>query len=394
MIFAVLFFIPLLIAIGGFVFLKGITWKEFLVQVLAQVLIAGASAGLVYCVNTSDVEVWNGRVTSKASEHVSCSHSYSCNCRQECTGSGKDQRCSQVCDTCYEHSYDVDWNVFTSNGEQVEIDRIDRQGVDEPPRFTQVQIGEPTAVRHTYTSYIKAAPDTLFRHQGLKDRYAGSIPDYPGRVYDYYRMDRLVASGVGVPNPVEWNATLSEVNADLGAPRQANIIVVFTNQPRDWYYALEETWIGGKKNDIVLVVGVDQALSPIWVEVMAWTIDPTFKVKLRDDMLAQGALTPKKVADALRRNVLTYHKRKPMKDFEYLKASIVPSTTQWVITLILGILSAIGLAWLFEVHDPFGDETFSRHGFGRRRGLDDEIPFMRGFRWPSLFKRKRHPWDY
>lgn len=379
MVFFVLLALPLLVAVAGFILLKGITWKEFALQVVAQILVAGVSAVCVFCANTHDVEVWNGRVTNKAQVQVPCSHSYQCNCRQVCTGSGKDRSCSQQCDTCYEHFADYDWDVYTSNGEVITIARIDRQGVHTPPRWKSTQIGEPTAVRHAYTSYIKGSPDSLFRHQGSSDKYKGKIPEYPNDVYDYYRLNRFVSMGVAA-DVHAWNEALSEVNADVGSPRQANVIVVLTREPRDWFYALQETWIGGKKNDIVLVVGVDAEDKPAWVEVMAWTIDPIFKVKLRDDIIDEGVLTPKKVVDAIRRNVMHYHKRKPMADFEYLKAAIMPSTTEWVITLIIGLAVAIGLAWLFHVHDVFGDEgrTSWRRGYARP---DPYKPFKLPLGW-------------
>lgn len=371
LVFTVLLVIPLLVAVASFVFLRGITWKEFLVQVGTQVLVAAISATCVYCANTTDVEVWNGRVTNKRQTWVPCSHSYQCNCRQVCTGSGKDRSCSTVCDTCYEHTNDYDWNVYTSNGEVITIARIDSQGVSEPSRWTAVRLGEPTAVPHKYTSYIKAAPDTLFRRQGTSSKYKGHIPAYPGQVYDYYRLNRFVSHGVPA-DAAAWNAALSDLAADLGSARQANVIVVLTTQPHDWFHALEEEWVGGKKNDIVLVVGVDAAGKPVWADVMAWTIDPLFKVKLRDDILDDGTLDPKSVASIIRRNTLEHHRRKPMADYEYLKASITPSPTEWVVTLVIGLVVAAGLAWFMHTYDLFNEERrapWARGYRGRRGGL-------------------------
>lgn len=358
--FFILLVVPLLVAVAAFIFLDGITWKEFLAQVGAQAVVAGISVAICYHSNTGDTEVWNGRVASKRSDHVSCSHSYECHCRMETTttGSGKNKTTTTTrkCDTCYEHSYDIDWTVRTTNGESIGIHRVDRQGLVEPSRWTDTVIGEPTSVPHSYTSYIKGSPDTLFRHQGQREKYKETVPVYPGQVYDYYRLNHFVNAGASVSDGKEWSGTLADLNADLGSAKQANILVVLTKQPRDWFYALEETWLGGKKNDIVLVVGTKEDMTPDWVEVMAWTTDQTFKVKLRDDVLDEGPITPKATMDALRRNITAYHKRKPMKDFEYLKASIVPSTTHLVVALIIGLIVAIGLTWLFQVHDVFGDE--------------------------------------
>lgn len=368
MVFIVLMLIPLLVAIAGFVFLKTITWKEFGLQVGAQLIVAVVSALVISCESTSDHEVWNGRVTNKVRERVSCEHSYTCNCQQICTGSGTSQSCTTVCQTCYDHSYDVSWRVHTSNGEVITINRVDRQGLNEPPRWTSTQIGEPTSVAHEYTNYVKAAPDTLFRHQGLKKKYSGQIPAYPGHIYDYYRLSRLVTVGVGVQNSTAWNEMLSDVNADLGAARQANVIVLLTDRPPDFYYAVEEAWIGSKKNDIVVVVGVKPDGAPAWATIMAWESQEIFKVKLRDNIMALPKVDdPAAFQRIIRNDVLTYHKRKPMKDFEYLKSSIVPTGTQWVVSLVVGLLVAVGLTWLFHEHDVFGDERDHSYGYGRAR---------------------------
>jgi hypothetical protein len=369
MTFLLLLILPLLVAVGAFIFLKGITWKEFALHLGAQLIIAGISAWVIYHQNTGDTEIWGGAVTYKQRETVSCSHSYQCNCRSvtTCTGTGKDRTCSSstVCDTCYEHLHDYDWNVYTSNRETITIDRIDRQGVGEPPRWTVVKVMDPTALPHGYTSYIKAAPDTLFRHQGLKQKYAGKLPSYPGRVYDYYRVNRLVLQGVSVVDPGAWNEGLMKINADIGARKQVSMAVVITDQPSEWYYALEESWIGGKKNDAILVIGLEPgSLKPAWAQVMAWTTAKIYEIKLRDAVMALPEITPGATLKVLHDMTEEHYKRKPMKDFEYIQASITPSVTQMAVATLIGLIIAGILTVLFQVYDVFGDE---RRSFGFRR---------------------------
>lgn len=367
--FAIVLILPLLVGLVGFIFLDGINWKEMLVQFGAQLLVAGVSAFIVYHSATADTEIWSGTVVSKDSDHVSCSHSYQCNCHESCSGSGKNRSCSTVCDTCYEHLYDVNWEVWTSNQERVLINRVDRQGVRTPARWAAVQMGEPTAVEHDYTNYIKAAPDTLFRHQGLVEKYKGKLPAYPGGIYDYYHLDRLVTRGVEVSGRRAWNADLSSLNAYLGTLKQTNMIVVLVqDQPQDYFYALEQAWMGGKKNDIVLVIDVDAQMAPQWASVMAWTTQEIFKVRLRDAVMDDKVITRESVIEALREVVPRDYKRKPMKDFAYLKSSITPSTTGWIVSLVIGLLVAGGLTYLFQVHDIFGVGDSPTIGLsGRRR---------------------------
>lgn len=347
MVFAALFLIPGLVALICFMFFeKRITLKEFIVQMVAQAVVAGISAGILYYANVTDQEVWNGTVASKAREKVSCEHSYPCNCHEVSCG----KNCSTtVCSTCYEHPYDIDWAVYTTNQERLTIDRINSQGTDEPPRWDKVQLGEPTSLVHRFTNYIKGSPDTLFRHQGLVEKYKQYLPGYPQNVYDYYRLDRLVlVNGASVENPSLWNFQLAQLNGALGRPKQCNIITVFAkNLSDDYFYAVEQNWIGGKQNDIVIVTGLDADNKISWVGIMAWTKNELFKVKLRDDLTELNTVDRDKYLQVIQQDVQKYFRREPMSDFEYLRASIKPTKAGWIISMIIGLLAAIGLSILF-----------------------------------------------
>lgn len=302
--------------------------------------------GLIsYYGRVSDVQILNGYVVNKDHQHVSCSHSYQCNCRQvrSCSYDGKKTNCtySTVCDTCYEHLYDIDWNVYSTIGSFV-IERIDRQGLREPSRWSIVRIGDPVSKTDSYTNYIKGSPASLFRHQGELEKYKDILPEYPDQIYDYYRIKRFVSVGVPIINIQKWNEGLSIINSELGAKKQANMLVVFTNQPNDFFYALEEKWIGGKKNDIVLVIGTSSEKTKAqWVQVMSLTKDKVLEVKLRDAVMDLPSLFPEDVLKTLHDNVDKFYSRKRMHDFEYLKASIVPSFWEILIGLILSIIGSV-----------------------------------------------------
>lgn len=352
MIFLLLLLVPLLVAVGTFVFGKRrVIWQEFAAHVCVSLAVAGLSCWIIYAANTADTEALNGSVTGKNSEKVSCSHSYCCMTCQSCSTDSKGhQSChSYCCHTCYDHPFDVDWNVFTTIGEW-EIDRIDRQGVGEPPRWTTVRTGDPVSRLHSYTNYIKAAPDSLFRDQGLIGPYVDKLPEYPDHVYDYYRLNRLVRVGVNVPDEKQWNEDLSSLNARVGAPKQANVVVVLTNESETFYYALRQHWLGGKKNDIVAVVGVKTSSAAVqiaWVHSMSWAEDDIFNVKLRDDLLGLRTLDRVQVVSTIESDVVRYFRRKPMADFEYLEASITPTPGQLAFALLINLSISVGLAVFF-----------------------------------------------
>ena len=346
--FATAFIIPILFLAGAFIITRKVCWKEGLLGIAIQLVVASVSTFICYKQNVEDVEVLNTYVVDKKKERVSCEHSYSCNCRSETTGSGKNKTTRTVCDTCYEHPYDYDWSVYTTLN-KFRIHRIDRRGVKEPPRWSQVKIFEPVAILHEYDNYIKAAPGTLFRYQG-QQKY--EIPKYPDNVYDYYHLDRLVlVNGAKVEDAKLWNFSLEELNSYIGPKKQANIVVVIVNDyPREYFYALNQAWLGGKKNDVIVVVGTEG-----WIEIMAWAVDPLFQVRLRDALLNKQ-IDPNVMIPIIAEEVMASYVRKPMEDFAYLKSSITPTLTQWIVTLLVGTVVSVILTIIFVKIELFGNE--------------------------------------
>lgn len=328
---------------------RKITHVELLWQIGVQVIVVAVSVAIVSYSSKADTEVWSGRVTGKEQKYVSCQHSYQCNCIT--TSCGKDCT-TTICQTCYSHDNDWDWNVYTSLGEVIEIQRIDSRGEYTPPRWEQAYVGEPTATPHVYANYIKAAPDTLFRRQGLIEKYAKTLPEYPEQNYDYYRATRFLSDLRGSwQTYTTWNSAVAELNADVGHSKQANIIVLLTSKKsRDWAEALEEKWLGGKKNDIVVIINDnDNAGPPEWVTVLAWTTAEIFKVRLRDELLvANNVQDVNVVMPIIKNNIVKYFKRKPMADFEYLAGTINPSMTAWLLTFIVSVFASLGIT--FFIH--------------------------------------------
>lgn len=313
----------------------------------ALVLMAGVSGKM------GDTEIRNGQVLGKEKEWVSCEHDYDCNCRDECTGSGENRSCSEVCDTCYEHFNDWDWNVSVTDGVGgFTVDRIDRRGSSEPPRWTAITVGQPVAREHSYTNYVKAVPESLEHlRSSVLETYADKLPKYP-RVYDYQFADRVIPIGVSLPDLAEWNNDLALKLRRLGPEKQANVIIVVVDVAEAAYAnALSAHWVGGKKNDIVVVIGSPHFPDIAWVEVLAWTDEKIFPIKLRDSLTAIGTIERTAVIDTIDANVFEYYVRKPMKDFEYLKDEITPPTWAIVLAFLFATVGNVGLSLVFRKTD-------------------------------------------
>lgn len=342
-----LILIPILLpAFFALVWKHKITFSEFFLNVLVCCLITtGVYYGGVYH-QVKDVQILNGEVTSKSKDRVSCSHSYSCNCRTV--------NKTTTCDTCYEHPYDFDWNVHSNVG-TFSIDRIDRQGVKEPPRWTSVTIGEPVALEESYINYIKGSPSSIFNKQSMDfaKRYEVNIPQYP-RVYDYHRANRVISVGVPIADINLWNDDLSIALKKLGPTKQSNVILIIAKDKSvEYAEAVNAKWLGGKKNDVLVILSVDSSNKISWVRVFGLTKTSAIKTYLRNDIQEIGELNRELIIQSISKNVMEHYDRKSMEDFKYLLSNIEISGFAFFIIFLLSVFSSAGISWIFAHHVDF-----------------------------------------
>jgi len=376
----ILLALPLVVAAIGFAVSKGrFNWLEALIQAGVGILLMGGGYLSARYIKTADTEIWNGRIVKTVGTQ-GCCHSYSCNCSTTClpnctTDSNGNMSCglscSEHCDTCYRHDHDFYWSAETTNRESVFHDGCNPPGTPAPAEWNQIVEGEPSAVEHSYVNYIKGAPGKFFRQSWLLDRYKGKLPAYP-RVHGRYKADRFLLSAIGeaLPDAGDLNGRLARINGDLGRAKQVNIIVVVTAEDSTSYAeALSEAWLGGKKNDLIVVVGVPVFPRIGWVRVVSWTDAQEVKDAIADRATALGEFDGRKLLSIVEQEVAAKFKRKAMSDFRYLLKEIEPPGWALGILIALGLLVSGGLQAWFWVNDPFGkDKTTSSRRQTRREG--------------------------
>jgi hypothetical protein len=240
-----------------------ITGKEFALSALCNIGVAIFSMIFFFIYLTtqaSDFEIWNGQVVNKERNEVSCSHSYDCPpCKKVCTKrSDGSKSCHKECSTCYKHDYDVDWDVFTTVGTfTISRGAGNEQGLRPPRDWKNAQIGDPAASEHGYENFLLIGDDSLtFKSESLEERYAAIIHGYP-EVYSYYSYNRVLNT---TKAGTSWlNDKVSKWLSTKGNQKQLNIIYILTEESPDYFVATMSKWAGGKKNDLIIMVGMDQS---------------------------------------------------------------------------------------------------------------------------------------
>lgn len=336
-----------------FVFNKSISFPEAVVIMAVGIVVTVGGWQAAKYSQAADIEFLNGQVTGKEQVWVSCSHSYQCRCRTVTSGTGANKSSHEECDTCYEHSNDWNWDVFTNIDRTITIDRIDRRGSMEPPRWTKVQKGEPVAVEQRYINYVKGAKNTILKDVAV-DVTNLAIPPYP-RTFDYYKANRVIRVGTSLPADLDmWNIDLSELLKVVGPRKHSNIIIVFTTYPESYRLALKQEWIGGKSNDTVVIIGIDKQGQYLWSDAFGWSKSNNVYVNLKHVLSdLPSVLDRKLVLGAITDTVNQFYERRSSEEFEYLANDFRPGLGLTISLIVLMILSLSGITYFAHREDMF-----------------------------------------
>ncbi len=352
---------------------KEFTWAE----VVAQAGITGFLMWLLctfFYYQTSDLknqETWNGYVLRAEYQERYETRS----CTKSCDSKG--QNCRETC-TCT--SYGPYWEISTSNREVLRISESNYRGLKQHfnnearsgsrgdimcrtgnTYATNYQYRFPDRVittghLHEYVDYLLASEPTIRKNRGAEvvqvNRLLRPYPSVEGGPYGPIEVDRIINAGINLPP--EWiqvnDRALDVALATLGAEKQVNILVyVVDTTDENFQRALEHHWRYGKKNDVIVIIGMTSFPTVDWVGVILRGDDnEELKVHLRDkvmdmDNLADGTA----LADLIVAQVSLPHsaggfERTPMAKMEYLAADVEIS----FLIQILILLIWFGLSWL------------------------------------------------
>jgi len=362
--YALLFIIPFLVWIGiaKTFFHFDFSWGEVAIQsfvTMAVILFIFATGSAS---QTRDTKIVNGVVTQLEPKQKNCpsgwvssSDSFCTEYRtrsvkvgESCSTVNKVRTCTPIYKT--EYNYDYPWErryfVKTDIDTTFEIDRVDRQGSNTPPRFFEIVIGDPVAISVPYTNYIKGASESLFNKT-----YEELPPIAYPKIRDYYKVYRFLVYGVefNADDFNQWNKKIAQLNSNV-RKTGANFVLIVTKDNQNFGEMMAQAWDAHNINDIVATVGMD-GNNVEWVDVRSWSDNSIVEVEIRDSILNIGTLDIDKITATVEQSIMEGFQLKSMDDFEYLAEDIPPPTWAIVLALIVLIIITPVVTYIFNKYD-------------------------------------------
>lgn len=364
-----LFIIPLVawVLIAKIFFKHEFTLQEMVLQLSITAIAITGILFMGFSSQTSDTMMVNGIVTELKPIRKTCSqvwqdyadgfctnqHTRTVRSGETCSTVDGKRRCTPKYKTQYRSVYPWERRYFiatTVGG--YEVNRIDRQGVNTPPRFETTNVGDPVTTTVTYTNYIKGAASTLF-NQKLQEVADVQYPE----VYDLYHVDRVFYTDLPRPPFLnQWNRDLERLNSKF-AKSGANVIINVTSKPPIWAEQLSQSWDAHNINDIVISIGV-QGEKIVWVDVRDWSSDKMLGITIRDLIMMLPRVDKDMINQIIDVTVSKHYKGQKMEDFEYLMDDI--TTPNWVLILMGFILIVVtpATSWFLSTNEHRNFKSF------------------------------------
>jgi len=363
------FLVPVGIALFLVLTNREYIWKEFAIQTGATLAYVAIIYSLLFSVTTDllDENYYNGKVKSSTyyeewTELVTYKESYSC-------GTSKNPRtCTRTKTRRDYHS--PYYQIKTDLGETISISRGDFLNTSREfgkkevylHRSGQVSYGDgnkfvsyptkaiPTSVGHTYENLVAAANDNVIHTKVPKSDIRMLVKE--GKLREYPVLYKG-AYGETILNRIIDTTGLSKIDiakfqnlaTNVGRTKQANPIIYITKEDSSFKDALSQYWNMGKKNDVTLVLGVNDDGIIVWSDVICFTNNTDFIVDMQSDF--EDKKLNNDLLPIIEKNINKSFIRKPMKEFEYLKENITLEW-YWQFLIFIGNLIMSGfITWKF-----------------------------------------------
>jgi len=364
--------IPFVVSIFLLITNKEFILKEFAIQFLAITLILIGSYFLLFSTTTDlvDNEVYNGKIVKIIKEEP-YDYNYDCSTKT-CDSTGN---CRTIQKTCTSTEPEKRY-IVTSNKEKINISKLEwniskndfRAKETKTYRSNQTSFSKlrgegdiwivipnkqiPTSVEHSYINYVVVAKHNIVNRKALESDINYHINEktllpYPTLYSNKYGAT-LLNRVIDTTNSGLASSYLKELNMvamRVGKSKQANPIIYITNQGRDFKNILETYYKGGKKNDTILILGVDDKKDIVWADSISWSKTVDFSINIgnvfTDSKFNLNEVD--KIVSTFENSIVKYYIRKPMEEFKYLSENITLPIGWQVFIFLLNVITSFFL---------------------------------------------------
>lgn len=350
-----------------------VAWWEVVIPMLPAFLIIPLVSSFGRTMAVSDVERHGGWCVS--AQYFEEWNEY---IQQTCTSTDKDGN-TETYDCSYVLYHPAYWQLTDSSRNVVSITKAEFESLAWKFRnrtFVDMHRWYHTIDGDQYvTHWIQGTPkQPVFTSHRFENRTLAShaVVDYPTlpksvreSLYAYPELKSALNDPaiLGGDDP-EADRLLQMANAEIGHDKQCRIwIVVFRNRPLAAGFDQESLWRGGKKNEVVVTLGLDSAGAPTWCHTFCWSPDgntsnDVMKASIRDWAVTQPKLNLKELVAVVRGEVVSKFVRKPFAELQYIRIDV--PLWAFVIVYVLTIGSTVIGCVCIHQNKIRGDEFAGR----------------------------------
>lgn len=218
----------------------------------------------------------------------------------------------------------------------------------------------PTTKINEWENKIKAAP-SVFSYSTLtvekENPNLTPLFDYPENS-NPFTSDRLLGTAQQTITTLEFD----KFNSRVGPSKLINVILVgFGDVDSAVVKRQEAKWIGGKKNDFIVMYGGKDKFKPTWVQVVSWTESDLCKKNVETMFLNNRV--DNTILPILEKEIRERYTLKDWSKFDYI---VIEPPTWSIVWFFVTVLLVQGGLWTWFHLNEHGKQQPRDYGFRRR----------------------------
>lgn len=202
---------------------------------------------------------------------------------------------------------------------------------------------EVVSTSHTFINRTQAN-HSVFKYDPVSEETKNQFQLFDHPKVDGYYTVRCVLGDAG-PETSKYERQLSLTNAYLGHNCEIRIFVlVFHDQPIEASVHQEALWKGGKKNELVICFGVNNAYDVTWTKCFSWSNSEQLKADIQTIHRVGDKLDLFKLNNWLNEHIPTEWKRREFTEFKYIQ--IEPPAWSVFVGAFFMVVSVVSMSLL------------------------------------------------